>query len=133
MSYGFRERLKEALLKDLREKLGLSQKDVQYVLENIMKICPVSDEFANALKKHEARFRGKSLDEIMDMLTKEEFEEFVDEVLKEAFNRLGYKKKKKKQIESSTDSDSQSDSDSDGSKEPLEEQQAQAECEQKNE
>jgi len=117
LSYSFRERLKIAIAKDLKEKLRLSNKEVQHILENIMKICPISDEFAKALEKHDSRFKGKSLDQIIDMMNDQEFLEFVDEVLKEYRRRIALKKKKQKQ------SESESDSDSDGSQEQLEEEQ----------
>lgn len=96
-----------------------------------MKICPISDEMAIALKKYESRFRGKSLDQIIDMMTKEEFEDFVREVLEEAKKRLNYKKKEKKKKQQESDSDS----DTDGSEEPIKEEQEQTEQvrEEKNE
>ncbi len=121
-----------AIAKDLRERLGLSQADIDYIKENIMKICPVSDDVAKALQQHDYRFKGKSLDEIIDMMSDGEFEDFVREVLEIAFKKLGYKKKKekKKQQESESDSDAESDSDSDT--EPTEEQEAEVECAEKN-
>ena len=95
-----------------------------------MNICPISDEFANALAKHDPRFAGKSLDEIIDSMTDAEFEDFVREILEEAKKRLKYKKKEKKKKESEketeSDSDAESDSDTDGS---TEEQQQEAEVE----
>ncbi len=135
MSYSFRQRLKIAIAKDLRERLGLSQADIDYIKDNIMKICPVSDEVAKALQQYDHRFKGKSLDEIIDMMTDAQFEDFVKEVLEIAFKKLGYKKKKekKKQKESESDSESDSDSDTDGSTEPVEEQEAEVECTEKNE
>jgi len=135
MSYSFRQRLKIAIAKHLRERLGLSQADIDYIKDNIMKICPVSDEVAKALQQYDHRFKGKSLDEIIDMMTDAQFEDFVKEVLEIAFKKLGYKKKKekKKQKESESDSESDSDSDTDGSTEPVEEQEAEVECTEKNE
>ena len=130
MSYSFRERIRRAIAKDLRERLGLSQADIDYIKENIMKICPVSDDVAKALQ-NDYRFKGKSLDEIIDMMTDAEFEDFVREVLEIAFKKLGYKKKKekKKQQESESESDAESDSDSDCS--TQEEQEAEVECAEK--
>lgn len=130
MSYSFRQRLKMAIAKDLREKLGLTQDEIDWLKENIMNICPISDEFANALAKHDPRFRGKSLDEIIDSMTDAEFEDFVKEIVEEAKKRLKYKKKEKKKQkesdqESDSDSDAESDSDTDGS---TEEQEAEVEC-----
>lgn len=133
MSYSFRQRLKIAIAKDLKERLRLSQADIDFIKENIMKICPVSDDVAKALQQQDYRFKGKSLDEIIDMMSDAEFEDFVKEVLEIAFKKLGYKKKKekKKQQESETDSDAESDSDSET--EPKEEQEAEVECAEKNE
>lgn len=132
MSYSFRERLKLAIAKDLRERLGLSQADIDYIKENIMKICPVSDDLAKALQKYDHRFKGKSLDEIIDMMTDAEFEDFVKEVLEVAFKKLGYKKKKEKKkqqvSESDAETDAETDSDTDGSTEEVEEQEAEVEC-----
>ena len=127
-----------AIAKDLKERLGLSQADIDYIKENIMKICPVSDEVAKALQKYEHRFKGKSLDEIIDMMTDAEFEDFVKEVLQIAFKKLGYKKKKveakeKKKKQSETDAEIDSDSDTDGSTEEVDEQEAEVECADKNE
>jgi len=135
MSYSFRERIKLAIAKNLRERLGLSQADINYIKENIMKICPVSDEVAKALQQYDHRFKGKSLDEIIDMMTDSEFEDFVKEVLEIAFKKLGYKKKKekKKQVESESDSDAETDSDSDSTEEATQEQEAEVECAEKNE
>lgn len=135
MSYSFRQRIAMAIAKDLRERLGLSQADIDYIKENIMKICPVSDEVAKALQKYEHRFKGKSLDEIIDMMTDAEFEDFVKEVLQIAFKKLGYKKKKEKKkqqvSESDAETDAETDSDTDGSTEEVEEQEAEVECAEK--
>ena len=78
MSYSFRQRLKMALRKSLAEKLGLTQEDKEYILENIMKICPTSDEVAKAMRDFE---RQKiSIDEFIDKLSEADFEDFVKEV-----------------------------------------------------
>ena len=134
MSYSFRERLKLALAKDLKERLSLSQDEVDWIKENLKRgICSISDEFAQALAKHDPRFKGMSLDEIIDKMTDAEFEEFARQVIEEAKKRLKYKKKeKKKQKESEGESDSDAESDSD-SEEPVEEQEAEVECAEKNE
>lgn len=130
MSYSFRERIKRAIAKDLRERLGLSQADIDYIKENIMKICPVSDDVAKALQQNDYRFKGKSLDEIIDMMTDAEFEDFVREVLEIAFKKLNYKKKKekKKQKQQESESDSDAESDSDSDEEAEKKQEAEVEC-----
>lgn len=127
MSYSFRERLKRAIAKDLKEKLSLTQDEIDWIRENLTKgICSISDEFAKALAKDDPKFKGMSLDEIIDKMTDAEFQEFARQIIEEAKKRLKYKKKekKKKEKESETDSDSdaETDSDSDGSTEPIEEQ-----------
>lgn len=131
MSYSFRQRLKMALAKDLKEKLSLSQDEVDWIRENMKKgICSISDEFAQALAKHDPRFKGMSLDQIIDKMTDAEFEEFARQVIEEAKKRLKYKKKeKKKQKESDeeeSEEESDKDSDSDSTSEP--EQEAEVEC-----
>lgn len=124
-----------AIAKDLKEKLSLSQDEIDWIKENLKKgICAISDEFAQALEKHDPRFKGMSLDEIIDKMTDAEFEDFVREVLEEAKKRLKYKKKeKKKQVETDNDSDTESDSDTDSSTEEVEEQEAETECKPENE
>ena len=131
MSYSFRERIKLALKKDLKEKLSLTQEEVDWINENMKKgICAISDEVANAMKKNMPEYKGKSLDEIIDMMSEEEFEDFVREVLEIAKKRLNYKKKKKKQQESESDSESdkESDSDAEGSQESEQTQEKEEEC-----
>lgn len=131
MSYSFRERIKLALKKDLKEKLSLTQEEVDWINENMKKgICAISDEVANAMKKNMPEYKGKSLDEIIDMMSEEEFEDFVREVLEIAKKRLNYKKKKKKQQESESDSESdrESDSDTEGSQESEQTQEKEEEC-----
>ena len=131
MSYSFRQRLKIAIAKDLREKLRLTQDEIDWIKENIKKgICAISDEFDQALAKHDPRFKGMSLDQIIDKMTDAEFEEFARQVIEEAKKRLKYKKKeKKKQKESDeeeSEEESDKDSDSDSTSEP--EQEAEVEC-----
>lgn len=128
MSYSFRERLKACIAKDLRQKLRLTQDEIDWIRENLSKgICKISDEFAHALAKNDPRFKGMSLDEIIEKMSDAEFEEFARQVIEEAKKRLKYKKKeKKKQKESESESDSDSDSDSES--EPVEEQEQQQEC-----
>ncbi len=131
MSYSFRERIKLALKKDLKEKLSLTQEEVDWINENMKKgICAISDEVANAMKNNMPEYKGKSLDEIIDMMSEEEFEDFVREVLQIAKKRLNYKKKKKKQQESESDSESdrESDSDTEGSQESEQTQEKEQEC-----
>jgi len=131
MSYSFRERIKLALKKDLKEKLSLTQEEVDWINENMKKgICAISDEVANAMKNNMPEYKGKSLDEIIDMMSEEEFEDFVREVLEIAKKRLNYKKKKKKQQESESDSESdkESDSDTEGSQESEQTQEKEEEC-----
>lgn len=131
MSYSFRERIKLALKKDLKEKLSLTQEEVDWINENMKKgICAISDEVANAMKNNMPEYKGKSLDEIIDMMSEEEFEDFVREVLEIAKKRLNYKKKKKKQQESESDSESdkESDSDAEGSQESEQTQEKEEEC-----
>jgi len=132
LSYSFRERIKLALKKDLKEKLSLTQEEVDWINENMKKgICAISDEVANAMKKNMPEYKGKSLDEIIDMMSEEEFEDFVREVLEIAKKRLQYKKKqKKKQKESESDSESdrESDSDTEGSQESEQTQEKEQEC-----
>ena len=132
MSYSFRERIKLALKKDLKEKLSLTQEEVDWINENMKKgICTISDEVANAMKNNMPEYKGKSLDEIIDMMSEEEFEDFVREVLEIAKKRLNYKKKqKKKQQESESDSESdrESDSDAEGSQESEQTQEKEQEC-----
>ena len=132
MSYSFRERIKLALKKDLKEKLSLTQEEVDWINENMKKgICTISDEVANAMKNNMPEYKGKSLDEIIDMMSEEEFEDFVREVLEIAKKRLQYKKKqKKKQKESESDSESdrESDSDTEGSQESEQTQEKEQEC-----
>jgi len=132
MSYSFRERIKLALKKDLKEKLSLTQEEVDWINENMKKgICTISDEVANAMKNNMPEYKGKSLDEIIDMMSEEEFEDFVREVLEIAKKRLQYKKKqKKKQKESESDSESdrESDSDTEGSEESEQTQEKEQEC-----
>lgn len=95
-----------------------------------MKICPVSDDVAKALQQNDYRFKGKSLDEIIDMMTDAEFEDFVREVLEIAFKKLNYKKKKekKKQKQQESESDSDAESDSDSDEEAEKKQEAEVEC-----
>ena len=127
MSYSFRQRLRMALKDKLNEKLGLTQEDVDYLWDNIKNICPISDELLNALKDSEKR--EENIDEIVDHLTEQEFEELVAEVLELGFAKLGYKKgKKKKKVEEESETDSDSDSDSDGAEESVEEVEAEAQC-----
>jgi len=132
LSYSFRERIKLALKKDLKEKLSLTQEEVDWINENMKKgICTISDEVANAMKNNMPEYKGKSLDEIIDMMSEEEFEDFVREVLEIAKKRLNYKKKqKKKQQESESDSESdrESDSDAEGSQESEQTQEKEQEC-----
>ncbi len=135
MSYSFRERLKIALREDLKEKLGLSQKDVEFMWDNIGSICPISDELLDALRKHDPQFEGKDIDQIVDMLTKQEFADLVAEVLEHGFKKLAYKKQKdkkkveeepEKEVEEESETDSDADSDADAT-----EEEAELECESK--
>jgi hypothetical protein len=134
MSYSFRQRIKMALQQDLKERLRLTQDEVDWIKENLMKgICSISDEVANAMKEHMAQYKGKSLDEIIDMMTKEQFEDFVREVLEIAKKRLNYKKKQKKkqketESESESESDRESDADAEGSEESEQTQEKEQEC-----
>lgn len=133
MSYSFRERLKACIAKDLREKLSLTQDEIDWIKENLTgELCRISDEFAEALAKHDPRFSGKNLDEIIELMTDDEFEDFVREVIEEAKKRLKYKKKeKKKQKESDeeeSEEESEKDSDSDSDTTSEQEQEAEVAC-----
>mgnify|MGYP006429413457 FL=1 len=111
MSYSFRERLRIALRQKLKEKLSLSEKDIKFLWENIGTFCNHSDELIDALKKYENS--GKTIDEIVDELDDQDFEDLVKEVIAFGFKKLNYKKQKESKAEKETDTDSDSDSDAD--------------------
>lgn len=116
MSFGFRERLRMALRQSLKEKLGLSEKDIQFIWENIGTFCSHSDDLLEALKKYE--HSDKSIDEIVEELSDADFADLVREILEFGFKKLDYKKQKdekkseEKSEEKETDSDSDTDADS---------------------
>jgi hypothetical protein len=111
MSYSFRERLRIALRQKLKEKLSLSEKDIKFLWENIGTFCSHSDELIDALKKYENS--GKTIDEIVDELDDQDFEDLVKETIEHGFKKLNYKKQKDATKEKETDTDSDSDSDAD--------------------
>lgn len=137
MSYSFRQRLKIALReKDLAEHLKLTQEEVDFIKENLMDICPISDTVAQAFK--ESINSKKSLDEIIDQMSDAEFEDLCRVVFEKAkengiwLKKKLMKKKKEREQAKQTDSDSDSDSDSDGDlDDEAEEQEAEVECEEK--
>ncbi len=110
MSYSFRERLRIALRQKLKEKLSLSEKDIKFLWENIGTFCSHSDELIDALKKYENS--GKTIDEIVDALDNQDFEDLVKEVIEFGFKKLNYKKQKESE-KKSEDTDNDSDSDAD--------------------
>lgn len=103
MSYSFRERLRMALKKDakdrLKTKLGLSQKDADELMDNIRRVCPISDTMLKALQKDMPRFANKDIDQIIEEMTDAEFEDFLMEWVERALAKLGMKKKSKEEIE----------------------------------
>ncbi len=134
MSYSFRERLKIALReKELKEKLKLSQEEVDYIKENLMDICPYSDKVTEAYK--ESIRSGKSLDQIIDEFTDEQFEDLCREVFELAKKNGVWAKKKKKKVEAEAEaeaeSDSDSDSDSDADSVDAEAEEQEVECQEK--
>lgn len=120
MSFTFRERLKIALREKLAEKLGLTEEDKKFILDNLFKICPTSDEVAKAYR--DSIGSNASIDEIVDKMSDSDFEDFVETVLEIAFKKLGYKKGKKKSAEPEEEKDSDSDSDSDSQEQEQEEE-----------
>jgi len=136
MSYSFRERLKIALREkdkqSLREKLGLSEKDIEFLLDNIRRVCSISDEILVALKENDFRFKDMDIDEIVEKLSKQEFEDLVAEWLERALKKLGYKKQAdKKEVEEEPEEESESDSDSDSETEEVEAETEEVECTEK--
>ena len=120
--------------KELKERLSLSQEEVDYIKQHLMDICPYSDKVTEAYK--ESIRSGKSLDQIIDEMTDAQFEDLCREVF-DLSKKAGIwlKKKKKKQeaeeeTESESDSDAESDSDTEGSEEATAEQEAEQECSQ---
>ncbi len=132
MSYSFRERLYIALKDKLREQLKLSQADVQFLKDNIMSICPISDELLKIMKEKYPEYKDMDIDEIVEKLSDQDFIELCDEVIKRGFKKLNYNKKKdKKKVaeEPEQDSDSDADSDSDSDSVTEEEPEQEVECE----
>lgn len=132
MSYSFRERLKIALReKELKEKLRLTQEEVDFVKEHLMDICPYSDKVTQAYK--ESIRSGKSLDQIIDEMTDDQFEDLCREVFDLAKkNGIWAKKKKKKaEAEAEAESDSDSDSDTDADAVDAEAEEQEVECQEK--
>jgi len=103
MSYSFRERLRMALKKDaknrLKMKLGLSQKDADKLMDNIRRVCSISDEMLNAMRNEMPRFYDKDIDQIIEEMTDAEFEDFLAEWVERALVKLGMTKKSKEEIE----------------------------------
>lgn len=103
MSFSFRERLRIALKNDaknrLKTKLGLSQKDADELMDNIRRVCPISDEMLKALQKDMPRFANKDIDQIIEEMTDAEFEDFLMEWVERALAKLGMKKKSKEECE----------------------------------
>jgi len=103
MSYSFRERLRMALKKDaknrLKMKLGLSQKDADKLMDNIRRVCSISDEMLNAMRNEMPRFYDKDIDKIIEEMTDAEFEDFLAEWVERALVKLGMKQKSKEEIE----------------------------------
>ena len=129
MSYSFRERLKIALRqKELKDKLRLTQEEVDYIKEHLMDICPYSDMVTQAYR--ESIRSGKALDQIIDEMTDEQFEDLCREVFELAKkNGVWAKKKKKKaEAEAEAESDSDSDSDSDADSVDAEADEQEVEC-----
>ena len=129
MSYSFRERLKIALReKELKEKLRLTQEEVDFIKENLIDICPFSDKVTEAYK--ESIRSGKSLDQIIDELSDADFEDLCREVFELAKKNGVWAKKKKKKVEAEAEaeSDSDSDSDSDADSVDAEAEEQEVEC-----
>ena len=103
MSYSFRERLRIALKKDaknrLKMKLGLSQKDADKLMDNIRRVCSISDDMLKAMRNEMPRFYDKDIDQIIEELTDAEFEDFLEEWVEKALAKLGMTKKSKEEIE----------------------------------
>ena len=118
--------------KELKERLSLTQEEVDFIKENLMKICPYSDKVTQAYK--ESIRSGKSLDQIIDEMSDAQFEDLCREVFamcKKAGIWLKKKKKKKQQqeeSESESESDKESDSDAEGSEESEQTQEKEEEC-----
>ena len=136
MSYSFRERLKIALReKELKEKLRLTQEEVDYIKEHLMDICPYSDKVTQAYK--ESISSGKSLDQIIDEMTDDQFEDLCREVFEQAKKNDVWAKKKKKKVEAEAEaeaeaeSDTDSDSDSDAESVDAEAEEQEVECQEK--
>ncbi len=92
-----------ALKKDaknrLKMKLGLSQKDADKLMDNIRRVCSISDEMLNAMRNEMPRFYDKDIDKIIEEMTDAEFEDFLAEWVERALVKLGMKQKSKEEIE----------------------------------
>lgn len=103
MSYSFRERLRIALKEDaknrLKTKLGLSQKDADKLMDNIRRVCPISDDMLKSMREQMPRFYDKNIDVIIEEMTDAEFEDFLAEWVERALVKLGMKQKSKEEIE----------------------------------
>ncbi len=132
MSYSFRERLRMALKKDakhrLKTKLGLSQKDADELMDNIRRVCSISDEMLIALKNDMPRYADKDIDQIIEEMSDYEFEEFLMEWVERALAKLGMKKKSKEEIEKETEAEKEDEQETEEKEVEAETEEVEAEC-----
>lgn len=133
MSYSFRERLRMALKRDaknrLKMKLGLSQKDADKLMDNIRRVCPISDEMLKALQKEMPRFYDKDIDQIIEEMTDAEFEDFLAEWVERALAKLGMTKKSKEEIEKEDAEEKEDEQEAEAEEAEAEtEEEVEAEC-----
>ena len=90
MSNTWRERVQRAK-KRLMESLGLSEEDWQYYQDHIGNFCSESDSQVRLVYGENC-----NVDKVVEKMTESEFLDMSKEVIKDVFEKLGYKKKKKK-------------------------------------
>lgn len=137
MSFSWRERLKRAkkrILDGLDIEQSEREKIWKYIWDNIGSFCKESDDQVRLVFGNRC-----NVDEEVEKLFQDEFDEMATDIVEKVLERLGYKlkrksKKKKRKLvdeqtgktvetEAGSDSDSDSDSDADGS-EPVEVQES---------
>lgn len=105
MSYTWRERLQRAK-KRLKEALGLSEADWQFMQENIGDFCRESDEQVRTVEGERC-----NVDAVVEKMDETTFIEHCESVINDVMVKLKYKKGKKKKKSDSQEegSDSQTE------------------------
>lgn len=107
----------------LKDKLGLSEKDAQKLLDNIRSVCSISDDMLLALKNNDPFFADKDIDQIIEEMSDADFEDFLAEWVDRALKKLGMKKKSKEEID-----EENADAEDEVEEDEAETEEAEVEC-----